>query len=84
MDNDELTPQEVRHVVLQVDHFIDIMDKRYGVTPQDVVETVKWVQERRSFIARLQNGSFLTIVGMVLSALGYFVLKGFENLYRGQ
>lgn len=85
MDNDEevsgerLSLEDRQRVHAQVDHFIDIISRRYGIKPADVVDTIVWVRERRSFTSKITMGGALSIIGVVATALAFSIWEGIRH-----
>lgn len=73
-----LSDEEKHKVMIQVDHFIEILSARYGLRPNDVVDTVQWVKERRQFVERMKVSSALSILGVVVAALLLSMWEGIK------
>lgn len=71
-----LSDEEKTRVLLQVDHFVDIIEDRTGLTFSEVVEIIKWSKQRKAFHEKLIEGGVLAAVGLIISALLYAVWKG--------
>lgn len=81
MHHDEitLTAEEKARVTLQVDHFIDILSRRYGIEPQEVIDTVKWVRDRKELSSRFQVGAVLSLMGVLLGGLVLAMWEGVKH-----
>lgn len=79
-NHDDFDVADMQRVIRQVDHFIEILEKRYGLQPSEIVEAVKWVQARKSFTAKLQISSALSVVGILLGAALVALWEGLKHL----
>jgi hypothetical protein len=75
-----LTEEEKYRVTLQVDHFIEIVSKRYGIDPNEVVEAVRWVRERKQFTDKMRSGTMLSLVGVIVGAILLSLWEGIKHL----
>ena len=75
-----LNADQRNEIVLQVDHFVRVLADRYGVTPNEVVETVRWVKERKASDDRLTNAARTALIGIVLSAILLALWEGVKML----
>lgn len=55
-------------VAIQVDYFIAQVERRYGVSVNEMVETIKWAREHRSTMQQIGRAGVLTIVGILITA----------------
>ncbi len=76
---EHLSEEEKLKVMLQVDHFVEIIEERSGLTFAEVVEVIKWSRNHKSFFDKLSTYSALTVIGILISALLYAVWKGIVN-----
>lgn len=79
LDHIELTEKEKVHVTLQVDHFIEILAKRYKLEPNDIVETVRWVNKQRNLSDKLQAGAMISLLGVIAGALLMSIWEGVKH-----
>jgi hypothetical protein len=75
-----LTEEEKYRVTLQVDHFIEIVSKRYSIDPNEVVEAVRWVRERKQFTDKMRSGTMLSLVGVIVGAILLSLWEGIKHL----
>jgi hypothetical protein len=80
---EQLTEEEKYRVALQVDHFIEIVEKRSGVTFSEVVTLVLWAREHKAMVGKVQFYAGLSILGMALSGLAYGLLEGIKHVFSG-
>lgn len=74
--------EDREHAALQVDAFVEIVSRRYGITPADIVETVRWVRERRAATERMRNFATASLLGTVLAGLLLALWEGVKDLLR--
>lgn len=67
---------------MQVDLFVDLLAKRYGLQPNEVVDAVKWVQHHKEFVASMKKGGFLSLFGVLISAMLLTVWEGAKAWVR--
>jgi hypothetical protein len=80
---DNLTEEEKYRVALQVDHFIELIEKRSGVTFNEVVSLVVWAREHKAMTGRIQFFASMSIIGMAITGLGYALLEGLKHVFGG-
>jgi hypothetical protein len=83
MDDYELSEKEKAHVVLQVDHFIEILSRRYGIEPNEVVDAVRWVGSHKNIEGKIQMGATLSIIAVLVSAILLAMWEGITHMIRG-
>jgi hypothetical protein len=76
----EKQQQELTQAAAQVDAFVAILARRYGIEPIEVVEAVRWVHEHKEALGRLKTASLLTLLGILLSAAALALWEGFKSL----
>lgn len=79
-----LSDEEKRRVTLQVDYFLEMISSRYKIQPQEIMETVQWVRERKEFTSKLKTTGLLSILGIVISALALTLWEGVKALITGR
>ena len=65
-------------VAMQVDVFVEILSKRYGVEPADVIEAVRFFKDRKRTMENFKHGSAITLLGIVASALALSLWEGIK------
>ena len=75
-----LSEEEKVKVLAQVDYFIHIISTRYEVSPQEVIETVKWVKERKDFVSKFKSTGAVSLLGVALSALALALWEGIKAM----
>ena len=78
----ELSEEEKYRVAIQVDHFIEIIEKRSGMTFAEMMTLIQWVREHRLFVERMSTGTAWLLVTMVVSAVGYAVVEGMKRIFH--
>lgn len=70
-----LTPEERARVQMQVDHFIEILERRYGLEAADVVSAIRWVQDRKDRNDKLSNAGAIGLIGLIISSLAIGLME---------
>lgn len=81
-ENVRLSEEEKYRVTLQVDHFIEILSKRYGIDPNEVVEAVTWVRERKQFSDRFQTGAIISMISVLVGAILLSMWEGIKHFVK--
>jgi hypothetical protein len=80
---DLLTDDEKLRVALQVDHFIEVVEKRTGISFAEVVGLVIWARERKQLHSRISLYAYISIVGLAVSGIAYGILEGLKHIFNG-
>lgn len=75
-----LSDRDRVEIAAQIDHMVEVLADRYGVEPHEVVDTVKWVREKREHDAKMRNAAVLAIIGIMASAVMMALWEGFKQL----
>lgn len=84
MTEHNLSDEQKAVAASQVDYFIDLVGRRYGVQPEEIMDAVKWVRERKQFSERIKSTGVLSLVGLLVSALGFALLEGVRSFFSGR
>ena len=76
----ELTEEERRRVHAQVEAFVELIIRRYDVNPEEVLEAVKWVREKKAFNDRVKSTGLISLIGLLVSAIGLAVWEGVKAM----
>jgi hypothetical protein len=76
MEPHHLSEEDKYKVTLQVDHFIEILSARYGIEPNEVIDAVKWVRQRKKFSEAVQNATTISFLGVLISAFLFALWQG--------
>lgn len=76
----ELTEEERRKVVAQVETFVELIIKRYDVKPEEVLEAVKWVREKKAFNDRVKSTGLVSLIGLLVTAITLAVWEGVKAM----
>lgn len=79
----DLPEEERRKVAAQVEYFIELVGRRYDVRPDEVIEAVKWVRERRELAGKMKQTGIMSIIGLILSAVFMAVREGVKAMLAG-
>lgn len=72
----ELDDRQKETVALQVDHIVELLSKRYGVQPAEVIEAVRFYHEQKRRGEAFRHASALSLIGLVASALALAIWEG--------
>jgi hypothetical protein len=75
-----LSEEERAKVVLQVDYFVDILSKRYGIEPNEIVEVVNQVREWKARNQRLTQAGYISLIGIIISAAMLAFWEGIKRV----
>ena len=75
-----LTERDRAEIVAQIDHMVEVLADRYGVEPHEVVDTVKWVREKKEHDAKMRNAAVMAIIGVIVSAVFLALWEGLKQL----
>ena len=76
----ELTDDERRKVAAQVEAFVELITKRYDVRPEEVLEAVRWVREKKAFNDRVKATGLVSLIGLLITAIGLAVWEGVKAM----
>lgn len=74
----ELTDEERRRLTLQVEFFVDLVARKYDVAPTEVMDAVRYVKERREFMAKMKSTGMVSLIGLVISAIAMTMWEGIK------
>lgn len=77
-----ISDEDRAKVALQVDAFIEILARRYGLQPNEVVDAVRWVQHHKEFVSSMKKGGLLSLFGVMVSAMLMTFWEGFKAWAR--
>ena len=83
MSFEELPEVERLKVTAQVDYFLSVLMKRYGMSDADlpeIVASLRWLKEHREFMNKLTTGGTLSLLGILMTALGAAIWNGVKAL----
>lgn len=78
-----ISDEEIARLGILADRVVDLIAKRYGVEPSDVVEAVKWVHDHKEFVSKMKHSGFLTLIGLMISASVLAFWEGLKAYLRG-
>ena len=84
METHHLSDEDKYRVTLQVDHFIEILSARYGIEPNEVIDAVKWVRDRKKFSESMERGAIISLIGAVVSAVLFALWQGVIHFISGE
>jgi hypothetical protein len=84
MEDVHLSEEEKYRVTLQVDHFIDLLSKRYGIHPNEVIDAIQWVRDHRSIESKLHFGALISVIGVITGAALMALWEGVKHLLNNK
>lgn len=81
---DHLTEEQKLLVEHQVAYFTQLMADRYRVEPDEILEAVKYVRDRKAFMERIKSTGLVSLIGLILSAVTLAVWEGMKSFVRGE
>ena len=86
MSFDQLSDAERVKVAAEVDYFLSLMLRRYGLGEADIPEilaSLRWLKEHREFMSRVQTGGTVSLLALLVSAIGASIWQGVKVLING-
>lgn len=80
---DSLSEADKTKVVLQVDYFISLIEQRYDIKFQEIVEAVRWAREHRENMKTIGKVGIMTLIGVLVTAMLTAVWHGAVGLING-
>ena len=65
---------------MQADLLLELLSKRYGLEPNEVIEAVRWVQQHQEFVSKLKSGGMVGLTGLLVTGLAMALWEGFKAL----
>ena len=76
----ELTDDERKKVAAQVEAFVELITRRYDVKPEEVLEAVRWVRERKAFSEKVRSTGLVSLIGLLITAIALAVWEGVKAM----
>ena len=76
----DLSDDEQRRVAAQVEAFVELLARKYDVRPDEVLEAVKWVRERKAFNDRVKSTGLVSLIGLLITAIALAVWEGVKAM----
>lgn len=78
-----LSEAQRAQIAAQVDYFIEVVGKRYQVNPDEIVDAVRWVREKKAVADKVKSSGLLALVGLIVTSLAIAVWEGIKALAKG-
>ena len=75
-----LSDRDRAEIAATIDRLVETLADRYGVEPHEVVDTVKWVREKREHDAKMRNAAVMAVIGVIVSAVFLALWEGLKQL----
>lgn len=70
-------------VAIQVDHFIAVLETRYGISVNEATELLRWAKAQRERNQKLVQGGALSLIGLVITAIAISLVEGIRSWFGG-
>lgn len=77
-----MTDEERARAQIQVDHFIQVLETRYGISANEATELLRWARMQRERNAKLAQAGAFSLIGLVVTALGISIVEGVKEWLR--
>lgn len=70
---------------VQVEAFLEIITKRYGIPQEDIpklLEDLKWVSQSRQSIHKAGFFAFMTLLGLIITGAVTAMVEGLKHIFR--
>ncbi len=67
----------------QVDYFVDIVARRYGIEPEEIpeiMENMRWLHKHRQLAGRIAGGVTIMVIGAVALMTLSTLWEGFKSI----
>jgi hypothetical protein len=78
-----LSEEERIRVAIQVDHFIAVLETRYGISVNEATELLRWAKAQRERNQKLVQGGALSLIGLVITAIAISLVEGIRSWFGG-
>ena len=76
-----LSDEERVKVAVQVDHFIHILEMRYGISVNEATELLRWAKAQRERNQKLLQGGSLSLIGLIITAVAISMVEGIRSWF---
>jgi len=77
-----LSDEERIKVQMQVDHFLTVIETRYGISVNEATELLRWARAQRERNAKLAQAGAISLIGLIVTALAMSVVEGVKHWLR--
>lgn len=81
-DINSLTHEERMKLAVQAEMVLDLFAKKNGITVNQLVDTIKWVEKHRDWMESMKRGGALALIGFLASALLLALWEGLKQTIR--
>jgi hypothetical protein len=78
-----LSEEDRIRVAVQVDHFIAVLETRYGISVNEATELLRWAKAQRERNQKLVQGGALSLIGLVITAIAISLVEGIRSWFGG-
>jgi hypothetical protein len=77
-----LSDEERAKVQMQVDHFLTVIETRYGISVNEATELLRWARAQRDRNTKLAQAGAISLIGLIVTALAMSVVEGVKHWLR--
>ena len=78
----QLSEEDRIRVQMQVDHFVTVLELRYGISANEATDLLRWARSQRERNAKLAHAGAISLIGMIVTALALSVVEGVKHWLR--
>ena len=80
MQQHQISEDDRARVGMMTEMVIETISRRYGLTPQEAVDAIRWVHDHKEFVSKMKHSSVFTVVGVLVSAMLIAIWEGIKTL----
>ena len=77
-----LSDEDRVRVQMQVDHFLTVIETRYGISVNEATELLRWARAQRDRNNKLAQAGAISLIGLIVTALAMSVVEGVKHWLR--
>ena len=77
-----LSDEERVKVQMQVDHFLTVIETRYGISVNEATDLLRWAKAQRDRNNKLAQAGAISLIGLIVTALAMSVVEGVKHWLR--
>jgi hypothetical protein len=74
-----LSDEERIKVQMQVDHFLTVIETRYGISVNEATELLRWARAQRERNSKLAQAGAISLIGLIVTALAMSAVEGIKS-----
>ena len=77
-----LSDEDRVRVQMQVDHFLTVIETRYGISVNEATDLLRWAKAQRDRNNKLAQAGAISLIGLIVTALAMSVVEGVKHWLR--